>query len=88
MQIAFASTEGKEEKKGTDGTEGKEKVSNNPQVGNQASQTGDLSRENTIGQEDDLEIDQDSLEDDSLSKYNFIFYFLYKFKYDTSEPTI
>ncbi|MEP0984493.1 hypothetical protein [Ekhidna sp.] len=27
----------------------------------------------------------DSLEDDSVSKYNFIFYFLYKFKYDTEE---
>ncbi|GAB4241183.1 MAG: hypothetical protein Tsb0034_18040 [Ekhidna sp.] len=26
--------------------------------------------------------DQDSLENDSVSKYNFIFYFLYKFKYD------
>ncbi|MEP0271765.1 hypothetical protein [Ekhidna sp.] len=25
----------------------------------------------------------DSLKDDSVSKYNFIFYFLYKFKYDT-----
>lgn len=27
----------------------------------------------------------DSLRDDSVSKYNFIFYFLYKFKYDTEE---
>ncbi|WP_425389422.1 hypothetical protein [Ekhidna sp.] len=27
----------------------------------------------------------DSLQDDSVSKYNFIFYFLYKFKYDTEE---
>lgn len=85
MQIAFASTEGKEGKKGS---EDKENVSNKPQVGNQASQADDLSREPTIGQEGESDIDQDSFEDDSLSKYNFIFYFLYKFKYDTSEPTI
>ena len=29
--------------------------------------------------------DADSVEDDSVSKYNFIFYFLYKFKYDSEE---
>jgi len=28
----------------------------------------------------------DSLQDDSLSKYNFIFYFLYKFKYESESP--
>ncbi len=27
-------------------------------------------------------IESDSVEDDSVSKYNFIFYFLYKFKYE------
>ena len=32
---------------------------------------------------DDVEIlDTDSIEDDSVNKYNFIFHFLYKFKYD------
>ncbi|WP_350205334.1 hypothetical protein [Ekhidna sp.] len=31
------------------------------------------------------QVKADSLEDDSVSKYNFIFYFLYKFKYDTEE---
>ena len=28
---------------------------------------------------------KDSIEDDSVSKYNFIFHFLYKFKYDQEE---
>ncbi len=28
----------------------------------------------------------DSVEDDSVSKYNFIFYFLYKFKYEEEAP--
>ncbi|WP_424962472.1 hypothetical protein [Ekhidna sp.] len=31
------------------------------------------------------QVKADSIEDDSVSKYNFIFYFLYKFKYDTEE---
>ena len=29
-------------------------------------------------------IEKDSVEDGSVSKYNFIFYLLYKFKYDTA----
>ncbi|SNS91529.1 hypothetical protein SAMN05421640_1612 [Ekhidna lutea] len=32
-----------------------------------------------------VENEVDSVEDDSVSKYNFIFYFLYKFKYDNEE---
>lgn len=32
-----------------------------------------------------MEEKSDSVEDDSVSKYNFIFYFLYKFKYDAEE---
>lgn len=32
--------------------------------------------------EDERTIESDSVEDDSVSKYNFIFYFLYKFKYE------
>lgn len=28
----------------------------------------------------------DSVQDDSVSKYNFIFYFLYKFKYEEEAP--
>ena len=31
------------------------------------------------------EIKTDSVEDDSVSKYNFIFYFLYKFKFEHEE---
>lgn len=31
------------------------------------------------------QIKSDSLQDDSVSKYNFIFYFLYKFKYESEE---
>ena len=30
-------------------------------------------------------IEADSLEDESVSKYNFIFYFLYKFKYEQED---
>ena len=30
------------------------------------------------------EAPKDSVQDDSVSKYNFIFYLLYKFKYDTA----
>ncbi|NQZ74815.1 MAG: hypothetical protein HRT61_01710 [Ekhidna sp.] len=33
----------------------------------------------------EADLDSDSLEDDSVSKYNFLFYFLYKFKYDSEE---
>jgi hypothetical protein len=29
---------------------------------------------------------KDTVEDDSVSKYNFIFYFLYKFKYEEEAP--
>ena len=32
-----------------------------------------------------IEEKPDSVEDESVSKYNFIFYFLYKFKYDAEE---
>lgn len=33
----------------------------------------------------EAEIKTDSVEDDSVSKYNFIFYFLYKFKFEHEE---
>lgn len=42
-----------------------------------------LEEEPTVDAE--VEINQDSLKDGSVSKYNFIFYFLYKFKYDEHE---
>lgn len=33
-------------------------------------------------EDEEKEAVRDTLEDDSVSKYNFIFYFLYKFKYE------
>lgn len=41
--------------------------------------------EETLLSKDEVEVIQDSLEDSSVSKYNFIFHFLYKFKYDQTE---
>ena len=58
------------------------------QVGQRPDQQEKLDEEPVTEEEPILEenegpaIDQDSLEDDSVNKYNFIFYFLYKFKYD------
>ena len=44
--------------------------------------------EDPILEEEEPQVEQDSLEDDSVNKYNFIFYFLYKFKYDHQDVTI
>jgi len=41
--------------------------------------------EEALLSQDEVEVIRDSLEDDSVSKYNFIFHFLYKFKYDQVE---
>ena len=78
-QIGFAGTNGKE------GASAKT-LSDQQQNGQQPT------LEDKLDEEPDLEIDtieaevdQDSVEDESVSKYNFIFYFLYKFKYDHEE---
>lgn len=45
----------------------------------------DLTEELEGGTENQQIQSVDSTEDDSVSKYNFIFYFLYKMKYNESE---
>lgn len=64
----------------TEGTEGK-KEDSKQQPGKQDQQEK-LDQEPSIQSENETQMDQDSVEDDSVSKYNFIFHFLYKFKYD------
>lgn len=51
-----------------------------PQKGERDQQELDEETDSYDAEEDQPE--SDSLEDDSVSKYNFIFYFLYKFKYE------
>lgn len=46
-------------------------------------QGGNLKSNSLNSEKSDAKVD--SVEDDSVSKYNFIFYFLYKFKYDSEE---
>lgn len=83
VQVALANTTG---------TEGKK---NNPdKKQEQQQQTGEQSNQQepedspSLEGENEVQITSDSLEDDSVSKYNFIFYFLYKFKYDQAEAAI
>lgn len=53
-------------------------------INGQSGQLEDSKQEKTIEldavENEDSEVD--SVQDDSVSKYNFIFYFLYKFKYE------
>ena len=73
MQVGLASTTRTEGNKvNTD------KKEQQQQTGQQHDFQDKLDEEPII--EEKMEIDQDSLEDDSVNKYNFIFYFLYKFK--------
>ena len=72
VQIGLANTEG---------TEGK-KDDSQQQTGKQVGQQEKLDQEPSTDTDNEAQMDQDSVEDDSVSKYNFIFHFLYKFKYD------
>ena len=78
MQIGLASTTG---------TEGKTTdLDKQQQTGQQQGFEDKLDEEPTMDTGVmEVELDQDTLEDESVSKYNFIFYFLYKFKYDHEE---
>lgn len=72
----------------TEGTDGKntEKDAKQQQQTGQQNKTEKLDEEpSSEGVEGENEVVVDSVEDDSVSKYNFIFYFLYKFKYDQEE---
>lgn len=80
-QVGFSSTTGTENKVASD-----KKNQLQPQTGQQTDFQEKLDEEPTI--ETEVEVDQDSVEDDSVNKYNFIFYFLYKFKYNHEEATI
>ena len=82
FHIGLANTTGTENNRVS--TEKKEQLPT--QTGQQSDFQENLDEEPSIDSE--IEIDQDSIEDDSVNKYNFIFYFLYKFKYDHEETTI
>lgn len=58
------------------------------QPGDQKPNSEEINPDGTV--EDMRELDSqsfDSTQDDSVSKYNFIFYFLYKFKYNEAQET-
>lgn len=79
-QIAYAETTGKDEKKHA------QPNLENQQTGKQDKSQEKLDEEPSVKREErSNQIDQDSLEEDSVNKYNFIFHFLYKFKYDHEE---
>lgn len=81
MQIGIASTTVTEEN-----SEKSEIKDQQQQTGQQPGLEEKLDEEPVY--DETPEVYQDSLEDDSVNKYNFIFYFLYKFKYDHEEVTI
>ncbi|MEM0938165.1 MAG: hypothetical protein AAF600_00550 [Bacteroidota bacterium] len=67
----------------TDGKRDKTETQNLQQTNNQKNEPENFDEETVIEQKTfQTQVDQDSIEDDSVNKYNFIFYFLYKFKYD------
>ena len=77
IQIGFANTDGSGDKK-----EDKQEQQLGQQTGEKKSaQDVDATLVSDVMDGED----QDSVQDDSVSKYNFIFYFLYKFKYDQEE---
>ena len=76
----------------TTGTEGTStlptEAKDQQQTGQQLEGQQKLDEEPIINEEPEVQVEQDSVEDDSVNKYNFIFYFLYKFKYDHQEAPI
>lgn len=82
FQIGLANTTGTE-----NNTVSSEKKEQLPTETGQQSDFQEKLDEDSFNDEE-METDQDSIEDDSVNKYNFIFYFLYKFKYDHEETTI
>ncbi|MEM6735196.1 MAG: hypothetical protein AAGC64_05165 [Bacteroidota bacterium] len=67
----------------TDGKGNKTETQNLQQTDNQKKELRNFDEENAIEENtSNVHINQDSIDDDSVNKYNFIFYFLYKFKYD------
>ncbi len=83
VQIGFANTT---ETNGEKSENKVDKLAFQQQTGKQGDQQEKLDQDLTnIPAEIEEQMDQDSLEDDSVSKYNFIFHFLYKFKYDHEE---
>ena len=85
VQIGMANpvdTNGKKE----DNTEGKkdQQQQEGQQQGNQKLD-GESSTSTKEDSQGEVEVSRDTVEDDSISKYNFIFHFLYKFKYEQEE---
>ena len=80
VQLGMANTNG------TEGKKSQEKAQEQQQEGKQKS-TEKLDAEPQVKENaiEPKEVVKDSATDDSVSKYNFIFYFLYKFKYDQQE---
>ena len=80
MQISFASTIGSGNK-----NDNKELSSQQQEKTESAKPDNQLSDELDEGVSGEKEIAQDSAVDYSVSKYNFILYFLYKFKYEEED---
>lgn len=85
VQIGMANPTDTKEKKedNTEGSKEQEQQQNGQQRGSQK-----LDGDSSVSKEEaqgEIEVSQDSVEDDSISKYNFIFHFLYKFKYEQEE---
>ena len=79
MAFAFAGTENE--------TEGKSKDTESQQQQTEAAKPNDDLAESFVGGiagEEENQADS-TIVDDSVSKYNFILYFLYKFKYEEEE---
>lgn len=49
--------------------------------------SGEVEEDSKVENKNEKIIVADSVDEDSVSKYNFIFYFLYKFKFDQKEAT-
>lgn len=84
VQVGMANTNGTEGKK-TDTKENQEQQQTGQQKNNKAKLDEEPAVTTKEGTQGEKEVAQDTIEDDSVSKYNFIFHFLYKFKYEQEE---
>lgn len=97
FNIGYANTNGEEKKSNNQEQEGRRKADQSMMRpdGDIASQSSQGYQQEPVNESQNaveelgnlmiIEERADSVEDESVSKYNFIFYFLYKFKYDAEE---
>jgi len=87
VQIGLAATTGSSEKASIASLDKDQprQTGNQPKFSDQIEQEPEVE---VAAEVEETSVDQDSVEDNSVSKYNFIFHFLYRFKYSHEEATL